>query len=69
VAYAIATPDDPLFASQWALAHIAAPAAWDVVTGTQTVAIAVIDSGLDFSHPDLSPRCVSQRAKSAMRRW
>ncbi len=48
------TPDDPLFGEQWGLAKIEAPAAWDVVTGTETVVIAVLDSGLDMSHGDLS---------------
>jgi subtilisin family serine protease/N-acetylneuraminic acid mutarotase len=54
LAYAIAIPNDPLFSSQWALTKIAAPVAWDVVTGTQTIAIAIIDSGIDLSHPDLA---------------
>jgi PKD repeat protein/N-acetylneuraminic acid mutarotase len=48
------TPNDPLFAKQWGLAKIQAPAAWDVVTGTAAVAIAIVDSGLDLTHPDLA---------------
>jgi subtilisin family serine protease len=54
LAYVIATPNDSLFPSQWALTQINAPAAWDVVTGTTDVAIAVIDSGIDTTHPDLA---------------
>jgi subtilisin family serine protease len=48
-----AIPNDPLYPSQWGLNQINATAAWDVVTGTPSVVIAVIDSGIDMSHPDL----------------
>ncbi|MCC7360215.1 MAG: S8 family serine peptidase [Anaerolineales bacterium] len=54
VAHLITTPNDPEFAEQWALATINAPAAWNVVTGTPTVSIAVIDAGLDITHPELA---------------
>ncbi len=47
------TPNDPHFSEQWGLTKIQAPAAWDVVTGTQTVVIAVVDSGIQQDHPDL----------------
>jgi subtilisin family serine protease/PKD repeat protein len=57
LAYAADTiPNDPLFAGQWGLSQIDAPGAWDVVTGTPLVVIAVLDSGLDMSHPDLADR-------------
>jgi subtilisin family serine protease len=54
LAHIIATPNDPLYSGQWGLSQINAPAAWDVITGTTDVVIAVIDSGLDTSHPDLA---------------
>jgi subtilisin family serine protease len=54
LAHIIATPDDPLYAGQWGLTQINAPAAWDVITGTSDVVIAVIDSGLNTSHSDLA---------------
>ncbi len=55
------TPDDPRFGEQWALKNtgdaavsdIDAPHAWDVTTGAASTVIAVIDSGIDFTHPDL----------------
>jgi hypothetical protein len=50
-----ATPNDPSFSSQWHLAKIQAPAAWDITTGSSTP-IAVLDSGVDTSHPDLAGR-------------
>jgi subtilisin family serine protease len=57
-------PDDPLFSYQWGLhntrqtggkedADIDAPEAWDIITGTTDVMIAVIDTGVDYTHEDL----------------
>jgi subtilisin family serine protease len=46
-------PNDSLFPSQWALQTIRALGAWRVTTGDPDVLIAVIDTGLDFNHPDL----------------
>ena len=64
---ASAVPNDPYFARQWGAsnqgqpingsggtpgADVEAPAAWDLSTGGATTA--VIDSGIDMSHPDLA---------------
>jgi subtilisin family serine protease len=60
-----ALPDDPSFAGQWGLdnpgdaggtagADIHAPAAWDVTTGSPSVVVAVLDTGVDYTHPDLA---------------
>ena len=49
-----ATPNDPLFASQWNMQRIEAEAAWDVTTGDASMVVAVIDSGCDLTHPDLA---------------
>jgi len=53
-----ALPDDPRWPEQWALrsgsgATIAAPAAWDITTGSREVTVAVLDSGID-PHPDIA---------------
>src|SRR5438309_5686943 len=48
-----ATPDDPSFGSQWGLADIGGPIAWNTTTGTGKIIVAVIDSGLAWNHPDL----------------
>lgn len=45
-------PGDPL-ASSWTYAAASLPEAWDVATGSEDVVIAVVDSGVEASHPDL----------------
>ena len=49
-------PNDALFGQQWSLAKTEAPAGWDVTKGSSDVVIAVIDSGIDFNHPDLAEK-------------
>jgi subtilisin family serine protease len=53
LAHVIATPNDPEYANQWGLTKISAPAAWDTTTGSNDVVIAVVDAGIDATHPDL----------------
>ncbi len=48
-------PDDPLYSQQPWLQTINAPAAWDSTTGDSAQVIAIIDSGVDWTHPDLAP--------------
>lgn len=62
----LAVPADPRFSEMWALnntgqnggtagADISAVEAWDITTGSKDVVIGVIDSGMDYNHPDLIP--------------
>jgi subtilisin family serine protease len=51
--YKNAEPDDPLFSEQWGMTMIQAPETWDIATGSATVVVAVIDTGVDYTHPDL----------------
>jgi serine protease len=59
------SPNDPEFGSLWGLdnvgqtggnddADIDAPEAWDVTTGSSNTVVAVIDTGVDYRHPDLA---------------
>jgi subtilisin family serine protease len=62
------TPNDPLFGYEYALnntgstplgpskadADIDAPEAWDVTTGSPDVVVGVVDTGVDYTHPDLA---------------
>jgi subtilisin family serine protease len=45
--------NDARFFEQWALKSTSAPQAWGKTTGSKQTVIAVIDSGIDFTHPDL----------------
>ena len=56
------TPNDPSFSSQYALLGstgttagpgINAQAAWNVTTGNLSTVVGVIDTGIDYNHPDL----------------
>ncbi len=64
-----ASPDDPSFPQLWGLhntgqavqgvsgtsdADIDAPEAWEHSTGSAGVAVGVIDTGIDYTHPDLA---------------
>ncbi len=50
---AVNTPNDPQFGQLWGLAKVGAPQAWNLATGSSSVAVAVIDTGVDYDHPDL----------------
>lgn len=47
------TPNDTYFENQWYLDQIQAEQAWDIEQGSSEVVIAVIDTGMDLSHPDI----------------
>jgi subtilisin family serine protease len=57
----LAMPDDPLVTEQWNLKQVRAPEAWDVATGGADVIVAVLDSGIDPTHPELVGRVVPGR--------
>jgi len=49
------TPNDTSYGTQWAIPKISAPAAWDIATGqSDKIVVAVIDTGIDYNHPDLA---------------
>ena len=48
------TPNDTNFSSLWGMNKIQAEAAWNVSTGSSSVVVAVVDTGVDYTHPDLS---------------
>lgn len=46
-------PNDTGFPQQWGLTAIKAPDGWEISRGSEDVIIAVIDTGVDYRHPDL----------------
>jgi subtilisin family serine protease len=52
-----AKPDDPYFSQQWGLQAIGAPSAWAATTGAGII-VAVVDTGVDVGHPDLTGQLV-----------
>jgi len=71
-AYPCSIPNDVNFSSQWSLhntgqviwgnisgtpdADIDAPEAWNIEKGSPDVVIAIVDSGIDYTHPDLASK-------------
>lgn len=55
-AYRIAyVPNDPLVSNQWNLFRMNVPAVWDITQGSPNVVVAVLDTGVDYNHPELAP--------------
>lgn len=52
---ASATPNDPDYPQQWNMPDIQMPTAWKVQLGNSSVRTCMIDTGTDFTHPDLIP--------------
>lgn len=49
------SPNDEMFAQyQWGPQRIGAPEAWEVTKGSENVIIAVVDTGVDWTHEDLA---------------
>lgn len=51
---ALVTPNDTRYDELWGMGAINAPSAWDVETGDAGVFVAVLDTGINYTHPDLA---------------
>lgn len=74
------TPNDPMFGQLWGMLNvgqqdsskkpgvagvdIGAVQAWDLETGSRDVIVAVIDTGVDYTNPDLSPNMWTNEAEA-----
>jgi serine protease len=47
-------PNDTYYAYQWNMTNIYMPQSWNIETGMNTIYVAVLDSGVDYNHPDLN---------------
>lgn len=50
-------PNDTYYTSEWHLQTLGAPTAWNVSTGSG-ITVAILDSGIDATHPDLASQIV-----------
>jgi subtilisin family serine protease len=66
IVHSSVSPNDPLFPQMWNLLNtgqnggtagddVGATLAWNLSTGDHTVVVATIDTGIDYTHPDLIP--------------
>ncbi len=60
-------PNDSAYASQWNLAKIQAEAAWQLTKGDSSILIGIIDTGIDYTHPDLAPKLFVKPAEDRNR--
>ncbi len=63
------TPNDPSYADQWALSKIHASEAWGTCRGSNEVVVAVLDTGVDYDHPDLQGNLWTNEAERDGQPW
>jgi subtilisin family serine protease len=63
--YLRSTPNDTSYGTLWGLAKIQAPAAWDLATDCSAIPVAVVDSGADYTHPDLAANIWTNTGETA----
>lgn len=51
---AVHIPNDPYWNDQWGMRIIQADSAWDIHKGKSSVIVAIIDTGIEYTHEDLS---------------
>src|SRR5262249_43903516 len=68
--HALVVPNDPEFPNLWGLqntgqnggvpgADVSATRAWGLSTGSSSILVAIIDTGIDYNHPDLAANVYS----------
>jgi thermitase len=51
--------NDAFYPLQWALPKVGIPQAWNYARGSADLLVAVVDSGIDYNHPDLAGQIVN----------
>lgn len=55
----VASLSDAFYPLQWALPKIGVPQAWKFIRESREVLVAVVDSGVDYNHPDLKGQIIN----------
>jgi subtilisin family serine protease len=56
------TPSDPLVSKQWYLSYSGFYSSWVTLPSFEPIPVAVIDSGVDASHPEVAPKILDARS-------
>ncbi len=56
------TPSDPLVSKQWYLGHSGFYSSWATLPSFEPIPVAVIDSGIDATHPDLAGKILDAKS-------
>lgn len=56
--HGMAAPNDPLYAQQWHLPHVGILDAWGASMGNKDLIVSVVDTGVDYNHPDLKANTI-----------
>ena len=62
-------PNDPYFKYLWGVEKIKSPLAWDYTTGNNNIVVGVIDSGIDYNHPDIKDNMWISQDKRYVNGW
>src|SRR3989344_325933 len=57
----LSTPNDLLYSRQWALTQMGFDKAWYITTGSRNTKVAIIDSGSQLTHPDLTTNLIENK--------
>ena len=61
--HALEIPDDTNYSSQWSHQIANSEDAWDIETGNKSIIIAIVDTGIDFDHPELDSKTWNNTAE------
>jgi thermitase len=59
ITYATKVPNDADYSKQWGPKMVGAEKGWDLTTGKSSAVIAIIDSGVDLTHPEFQGRLLA----------
>ena len=62
IVHAAVVPNDTRYSDCWGMEYVDAPNAWDITTGGDYVYVAIIDSGIDYTNPDLAANVATDLA-------